>query len=337
MKNTNDFKIVGVFLCLLVFSAPPLLNASPARSDYNPFATRDQNPFNLIHGQPLPVNGRLIEPSQSQWTSSLAITNTVNIESSAREDIYLDYESYRFNLSYQYGLNKNWNLQLDLPLVYQGAGVFDSPIDNWHRFFGLPLGQRPQVEDNQLTTTYSNQAGTAVNLDDPGATLGDIQLAAARSLITDNSTDLSLWASLKLPTGDKNKLSGNGAVDVAAWLALNQKITDNWLINLNSGALVAGKDEYRGMPLSDYVLYGHIMLGWLVTDNINLKLQLQGHTSYYEQSQLKILGDTYLLMFGGSVNIGECQLLDIAMTEDIKVEASPDISLLISWRYAGQC
>lgn len=80
------------------------------------------------------------------------------------------------------------------------------------------------------------------------------------------------------------------------------------------------------------------MLGWLVSDSINLKLQLQGHTSYYEDSQLQILGDTYFLTFGGSIKINQCNQLDIAMSEDINVGASPDVSLLINWRsYGGRC
>ena len=133
-------------------------------------------------------------------------------------------------------------------------------------------------------------------------------------------------------------MTGNGALDYSAWLALNQKLADEWLVNLNAGAVVLGEDNYQNIPLSDYALYGHIMLGWSVTDMINIKLQLQAHTSYYEQSQLLILGDTYFLTFGAAINISPCQQLDFAFSEDIKVGASPDASLLISWRsYATHC
>ena len=80
------------------------------------------------------------------------------------------------------------------------------------------------------------------------------------------------------------------------------------------------------------------MIGWLVTDNINLKLQLQGHTSYYDQSQLTILGNTHFLTFGGTITINQCNQLDFAVSEDIKVNASPDASFLVSWRsYTSGC
>jgi len=317
---------------------PLQLRASTESSDFHPFETRDQNLFNLIHGQAVPTSARLLGKKQDLWSNSLIITNTLNIESNSKEAIYLDYEAYRFNFSYQYGLNEHWNLKLDIPVMHQGAGVFDADIDRWHEFFGLPRGNRPGVENNQYQVQYSSGAQTLVNLDEASTSLGDIQIAVARELIAKDQTQLSLWASLKLPTGDKSRLSSNGATDVSAWLALNQLLFENWLINVNAGAVLPGESNYQQMPLSDYALYGNVTLGWIVTDNVQLKLQLQGHTSYYEDSQLEILGDTYFLTFGTTIVINQCQQLDFAMNEDIKVDSSPDASFLMSWRiYSAGC
>ena len=328
-----------VLTCILAYPAPLIASTEESnQTDFQPFDTRDQNLFNLIHGQALPTNARLNKKSQSLWSSSLVLTNTINIESNADENIYLDYEAYRFNLSYQYGLNDKWNLKLDVPLIHQSGGVFDSAIESWHEFWGLPRGNRPIVENNQYDIQYAYQSQTPVNLNEVSTTLGDIQIAVARSLIENSSTTMSLWASLKLPTGDEDKLTSNGAADVSAWLALNRQLSERWVINMNAGAVILGTDNYKNIPLSDYALYGHAMLGWSVSDNINLKLQFQGHTSYYDQSQLTILGDTYFLTFGGTITINQCNQLDIAMSEDIKVEASPDASLVISWRsYTSHC
>ncbi len=330
-----------IIICALAtLSSTSLIAATEQNTQtaFQPFATRDQNLFNLIHGQPLPTNAALNKKSQGLWANSLVITNTLNIESNENESIYLDYEAYRFNLSYQHGLNDKWNLKIDVPIVYQSGGVFDSAIDNWHQLWGLPRANRPNVEDNQYDVQYAYQSQTPVNLNEASSTVGDIQLAIARSLIKNERTTISLWTSLKLPTGSKDKLTSNGATDFSAWLALNQQLSNNWVMNINTGAVILGANNYKNIPLADYAVYGHVMLGWLVTDNINLKLQLQGHTSYYDQSQLNILGDTYLLTFGGSITINQCNQLDVAMSEDIKVEASPDISLLINWRsYTSGC
>ncbi len=328
----------AVRICLLLIVYPVHLFASSHAADFHPFETRDQNLFNLIHGQALPSNASLNKKSQGLWSSSLIITNTLNIESDSNEDIYLDYEVYRFNLSYQYGLNKHWNLKLDVPLMYQSGGFLDSTIDNWHEFAGFPKGIRPFVENNQYDIQYGYQSQALFDLNEASTTLGDVQIAVAHSIIANSSAAMSLWGSLKLPTGDEDKLSSNGAIDFSAWLALNQQLASDWLINLNTGIVVLGSDNYKGIPLSDHAFYGHIMLGWLVSNNINLKLQLQGHSSYYDQSQLKILGDTYFLTFGGTITINQCSQLDLAISEDIKVGASPDASFLISWRsYTSHC
>ena len=336
--DTRSIRLPRWIVLLITMQSPALLAEVTGRINYNPFETRDQNLLNLVHGQPLPTNAALNAESQSLWSSSLVITNTVNIESSASEDILIDYESYRFNVSYQYGLNDNWNLKLDIPVIYQGSGVFDSAIESWHKFFGLPNGQRPGVERGQYNIDYNLDGQALLNQNSASTSLGDIQLTAARSLMDNERTTMSLWGSLKLPTGSENKLSGNGGVDISAWLALNQRLAQSWRINLNAGAIILGKDQYKDIPLSDYAVFGHVVLSWLVTDAVNLKIQAQGHSSYYDQSSLKILGDTMFMTFGGSININQCNQLDIAISEDMYVEASPDISLLINWRsYTGGC
>ncbi len=331
--------VIGLFTLILIYPAHLIASTEENKqTDFQPFDTRDQNLFNQIHGQALPTNAQLNKKSQSMWSSSLVIANALIIESNTDENIYLDYEAYRFNLAYQYGLTDRWNLKVDVPLIYQTGGRFDSAINRWHEFFGLTQGYRPLVENDQYDIEYGYQSQTLVDLNEASTSLGDIQLAVAHSLIENRSTTMSLWASLKLPTGDEDKLTGNGATDVSTWLALNQRLSENWVMNMNVGAVILGSDNYKNIPLSDYALYGHAMFGWSATDNINLKLQLQGHTSYYDQSQLLILGDTYLLTFGGSITINQCNQLDIAMSEDIKVDASPDTSLLISWRiYTSHC
>lgn len=325
-------------LLFLLFFNPARLLATPDDHAYTPFTTRDQNLFNMIHGQGLPVSAALTAPSQSLWSTSLSITNAINIKAGAAEEIDLDYESYRLNLSWQYGLNRNWNIKLDIPLLYQSGGIFDSTIDRWHRFFGMPRGKRPKVEDNRYRVSYSNDGLNRVDLNESSLSLADIQLAAGRHLLQGRNTAISLWGGLKIPTGNENRLSGSGATDLSAWLALNQKLSRSWLINANAGAVFPGGSDYQGMVLADSVWYGHIMLGWLFNEALHFKLQLQGHTSYYPNSRTRILGDTYFLLFGGSININRCQKLDISVSEDIKVDASPDVSLLLNWRhYTSGC
>jgi hypothetical protein len=299
---------------------------------YQPFDTRDQNLFNLIHGQPLPTNAQLTASGTDRYTVTLVTTNALNIENNGSEQIYLDYETYRLNLAYQYGLTGNWNIKLDIPILHQGSGMFDSAIDNWHQFWGFRRGNRPVVEHNHYQVSYAN-LNTDFQLDDGSTSLGDIQLAVARRFTETERSSLSLWAAIKLPTGDEKRLAGNGAYDLSGWFSYNYQLASTWLLNVNSGLVLPGTDEYNGMAISDYALFGSLMLNWNARESLGIKLQLQGHTSYYDNSRLKILGDTYLLTFGSSIRF-DCATLDIAMSEDVLVDASPDTSLIISWHQA---
>ena len=338
-KNAAGSSVRGVFLCLSTACLTIYTACIPhqASADYpigfEPFSSRDQNILNLIHGQALPTNASLVDSSQSKWNTSLIITNTLNTDSNSNEYIYLDYESYRLNLSYQYGFSENWNVKFDIPLVHTTGGVFDSAIDDWHAFFGLNRGNRPYVDDNQLQVNYAYQNQTLVDQEQSSTTIGDIQLAVAHTLKDGEDSSMSAWASVKLPTGDEDYLSGSGATDVSAWFAMNQSISQNWFFNFNAGAVFLGQDDFNGVPLADYTFYGHAMLNWLLVEGFSLKLQLQGHSSYYDESQLTILGDTAFLTFGGTIKINQCQQIDIAMSEDIIVDASPDASLIISWHH----
>ena len=129
----------------LFFLAP----YATAQADFSPLPTRDQNPFNLIHGQPLPIDAAVADKDQLHINTSLSITNTLNIEKVGSDSIFLDVESYQLNLGLQYGLGKNWAVQMNIPLIHQGGGFLDSAINSWHDLFNLPQADRPNVADNQ--------------------------------------------------------------------------------------------------------------------------------------------------------------------------------------------
>ena len=312
--------------CLLTLSSPVFAGD---REDYQPFATRDQNLFNLIHGQPTPANALLLSNATSELSSTLVIANTINIESDSDESMLIDYESYRFNLSYQYGLSDDWNLQIDLPVIHLTGGRFDSAIDSWHQFFGMPRGYRPSNPEGRYQIEYTNDQ-VNFQFDETTTGIGDIQLAVAHRLFVHENSALSLWGGIKLPTGNEDKLTGSGSTDLSAWLAYNRQLARYWTLNLNTGLVFTGGDDYKGMSLNDTALFGSAMINWRAWNPVSVKVQLQAHSSYYRDSNLRILSDAYILNFGGTIYL-DCSTLDIAFSEDIKVDASPDASFLISW------
>ena len=326
----------------LLFAMMQCACPASAQADFSPFQTRDQNPFNLIHGQPLPVNASIATPGELHWNNTLTVTNTLNSQQLADESIYLDYESYRFNLGLQYGFAQDWSVKLDLPLVYKGAGMLDSAINNWHKLLTLPQANRPNVENNQYRIQHDRNGRTLTELAASDAGIGDLQLGLGHMLYTTSQSRLSLWTGLKLPTGSTSMLNSNGAVDASFWLAANYRVGKHWSVNSNAGLVlpalvVTGKRSPYNDALASQALFGHIMLAWQAVDWLDVKIQLEGHTSYYDDSKLRLLGSTYVTTFGGAIHINQCNTLDIAISEDVKVEASPDVSFLFGWRYRSGC
>jgi hypothetical protein len=321
----------GAFLLpTIYFAVFSVISATNCHA--GPFLTRDQNPFTLVYGQPLPTPARLPQAEAFKYALSLDISNTLNAETSSNESLYVDFEAYNLTLGGIYGLNERWALKLDIPFIYRGGGVFDHAIDEWHKLFNLPRASRPDVEDDQFRLFYSNNSATSIDLNSSQAGIGDVQLGIGHSLHQTSKHALSIWASIDVPVGDADKLTGNDDLDYSLWLAGSSNVGELSIIDTNMGVVLPGDSVLTGLETEDLVFFGHAGAHIALNPTFALKLQLAGHSGYYKDTDLDFLGSAVILIFGGSINTGKCSAIDIGFSEDIKVGASPDASLLISWK-----
>ena len=335
-KSPIGSKGCGAFLlCRTFFSVVLVISATDSHTD--PFLSRDQNPFTLVYGQPLPTPARLPQAEELKHALSLDITNTLNVETSGNESLYVDFEAYNLTLGGIYGLNERWALKLDIPVIYRGGGVFDHAIDEWHKLFNLPRADRPDVEDNQFRISYSNNATTGISMDSSQSGIADIQLGLGHSLLQTPEHAISIWASIDLPAGDGGTLTGNDDLDYALWLAGSSMVGELSIIDTNIGVVLPGDSVLTGLETEDLVFFGHAGAHIALNPTLALKLQLAGHSGYYQDADLDFLGSAVIIIFGGSINTGKCSAIDVGFSEDIKAGASPDIGLLISWKSQLEC
>jgi hypothetical protein len=331
--SPNELTIVGAFFFVLLICAAPLRSAAA-----EPFLTQDQNPFSLINGQPQPTSATLPGKNTFDWSLSLDITNNLNVKSNSQEALFMDYESYLLRFDFIYGLSEDWALKVDIPFIYYGGGFLDSAVDSWHDTFGLPQGNRPTVANDQFRILYRRNGVNVINLSSPTTSPGDIQFAIGRKIHNNKQSALSIWSSIDIPTGDKSDLTGNGASDIAFWLAAQYKPEPNWSTDANLGVLFPGENNLGTLSVENDVLFGYAAIQWQPVASFDLRVQLDGHTQFYSNSSLVTLGDAYNIVFGGTIHMSTCSDFDIAMSEDIKVGATPDVSLLFSWRSkSGDC
>jgi Protein of unknown function (DUF3187) len=273
----------------------------------------------------LPDPGRIVS------AVTLDITNTLNGNLAEDETLMLDFESYVLTTSFSFSPTENWVLKADIPLISRGGGFLDHTIDRWHDFFGLPRASRAELADNQFQIAHTSNNIADVDISASTSGIGDIQLSLGHQLVVTDDSAMSLWAAVDLPTGDSDALNGNGNADYSVWIATENQLNSTWAVDANAGVVLPGDSVIASLQTRTAVAFGHAGLQWSIIPLVDLRLQLAAHSAYYQDTDLKMLGKSYILVFGGTVKLGRCSALDIGVSEDIKTGAAPDVSFLASW------
>ena len=315
-----------VFLCLL----SGLTCATSHAQNPAPFLTRDMNPLVLPYGLPLPSPARVISNHEQSFITSLNVSNTINVEQPANEDLFVDVETYQLNLLQAWGFDQ-WMLRLQLPITAHSSGFLDDWIENYHELMHLPEDIRPQYPQDDIDINYSVAGNQLLSLDQRATELGDIALQAAYQAIRSPDFALSLWAGLELPTGNSDSLTGSGSVDFSFWLAMDKGfINDRWLY-ANLGLLFISDGDILPGQQRHSIVFGNLGLQFHPWQMILLKAQLDMHSAFFD-SDTEFLDHVIQLTFGGSVLISGKHRIDIAVAEDIRAGTSPDVNFNISWQ-----
>jgi len=126
-----------------------------------------------------------------------------------------DYESYNVELGFSYWPLRRLAFGLDVRLVSYFGGILDLPIEEFHRLLDLPNGFRELSARNQVLVDIQNASGVSLALNRPAASLGDIDLHARYTFLETAELSLAGYCALKLPTGQRDILSGSGYPDAA--------------------------------------------------------------------------------------------------------------------------
>jgi uncharacterized protein DUF3187 len=312
---------------------------SAAGLDIAPFYTTNQSPLVQIFGLPSAERALILPRGTVAGTVALDVASNFVDDQDRGEAILLDGESWRTTLTVRFGLADGMEGGLDLPFTGHGGGVLDSFIVGWHDFFGLPQGRRDREPRNRLNYTYTRDGSTLLHRDDSSFGPGDLRLSAGVQLYRsegESPAGVALRGSLKLPTGESNRLQGSGSTDFALWLTAS----DDYRLSLGHAALFAaagGMVMSRGdiLPAQQrrFAGFGTLGCGWSPADWIAFKVQTSGHTPFYDRSDLAPLNTPAVqLIIGGTLGVAAGTTLDIGVSEDLVVGASPDVAFHLALR-----
>jgi hypothetical protein len=226
--------------------------------------------------------------------------------------------------------------QLEVPYRYSGGGVLDSAIDSWHDAFGLPEGARASMPRDRIRIAYARGSTLLLDMHSSADGLGDIALDVGRSLHAQTSGSAAVWLSIKLPSGDADRLTGSGATDVSLAIAGERRLGENWSAYGQAAVTRLGRGERFADQQQDIVWSGIAGIGWRAWRGLELKAQLDAHTAVFDETGVDFLGDALVLTVGGDYRFASGWQLDIAVSEDIAVESASDVVFVFglrrSWR-----
>lgn len=294
---------------------------------------RDQNP--LLLGFGLPFAGSTKLPEFKRWSISMSHTrsNTLNDERGNGERLLLDGEVGLTSLSLFYGIDQDWAIGVQVPIVTHRGGGLDSFIADFHDRLNFPNGARKNVEDNQLSYSYTRDGETVLAFDEDVSVLGDIALLLGYQWVREGRDQAALYAQFKLPTGDPDKLSGSGEFDYANWFTARRLLGSGWAVQGSFGLALLGKADHV-LPNYNHVFFGGLGLDWSPMERVTLRVQFDYHGQAYRGTKLDLFGPVVSVTSGLAFKLSPSTTLDLAVVEDAIVNASPDVQLHVALQHA---
>lgn len=296
------------------------------------FSMRNHAPLSALIGVPDRWPDGTDHSAELSWNTASHAMSAVGGD----EQLMLDGETQTLSVRMQKRVSSWVQLGFSIPWMQHSGGYLDSFIDGWHDFFGLPEGIRPQTPDNDLRYVYENDGVPIFELDERKSGLGDLQLGMALDLGTIGKAGLTsylgripwkLTFNLKLPTGDAEKLTGSGNIDLATGFGIRSpggSRIDWWL---DMGLVWPGDVDIAGLNSSGQIYYYDGAISWRALTRLDLILQLAGHSALY-QSGVTMLGEPAMQLGAGAMwHVSEKYALRFGFFEDLRTESAPDFAI----------
>jgi len=308
--------------------------------EITPFYTQNQSPAVRIFGMPSIGDASLLLPGKADLKLIVDWTNNYVDDFNPRERIILDGESVKTSLDARCGIFNNFEVGVVIPYLYESGGILDGFIDGYHDTFNIKSGGRNEAPRNRLLYQYVKDGREGLRMDDSGGGLGDISLNGAWQVYggVNRPSSVALRASLKFPTGDPDYLRGSGSTDLALWAIGSRDFNVGFghltlygavgLMGMTGGEVL--KDQHRNL-----VGFGALGVGWSPVWWIAFKIQANGHTAFYRDSELEELNSHSIqLTMGGTLAFSQSTALDIGVMEDVMIRTSPDVVFHLALRHS---
>jgi len=176
------------------------------------------------------------------------------------------------------GLPRIWSA-LEWKITEHWGGYTDTPIEAWHSLIGAFNYQRAQFPRNQVHLVYTDDQGTAFNIQSATLAPGDLT-ARTQAALFDGPVALAARFDLKLPVGSLSRAGGSGGVDAGAGLVATWPLapwaTIHGLLAVSRFSNLSAPTALQPKP-------------WHFTGEISIELEFWGSTFLIEDRVLSPL------------------------------------------------
>jgi len=322
-RNCNLVAGVGALACLV----------SAASAGAEPLLTRNQHPLVTLYGLPMPLAARLPGPGSGRIGATVNWSNFATTDTTERRSYTLDGEVFEVRVQGAHALGERFAVQGELAWRQLSGGSLDSLVESWHDLFGLPNGSRNRLPEYALLVEYRSGESTLLRVDDESSGLADLPLSLGYQLAASERGAVSAWLTVKVPTGKAEDLTGSGAVDVALSLAGERQLSERWQLFGQANVAWLGNGEVLADLQQDFA--GSLLAGtsWKAWRGLELTAQLEANTAVMDTGT-DLDGDAVVLTLGGRYKTDTGWAFDFGFSEDLQVNASPDIVFLLGVRHA---
>jgi hypothetical protein len=299
-----------------------------------PFLVRNQHPLAALFGLPAPLPARLPAAGTGRVAAVVNWTNFATTEHEGDLAYTLDGEVFETRLVLDRALGERFALHGELAYRSLSEGSLDGPIDQWHDLFGLPNGSRDRLPEDALLLEYTVGGVAAFRTDAAASGLADLPLALGWQVRASDAGALAAWFSVKAPTGSAEDWTGSGAVDVALSLAGERRLAGHWQLFGQANLVWLGEGDLLPALQEDYAWSLLAGVSWNAWRGLDLTAQLESNSAVFDTGLDHLDGDATVLTFGGCYRTASGWQFDVGVSEDVEVDASPDVVFNFAVRHA---
>ena len=317
-------------LSMLIATAIPSQAESSA-----PACLSGASPLLRLMGVPTYESMPLVQGGALSARVSLYIVNHADQgESPATlEAIELDGESHYLDFKLRYSLHDRLTVGIDVPVIRHSSGVLDNAIEQWHRIVGLSNSNRAGPP-NRLALRYSNTSQQLFNLQNSTTGIGDVRISGfwlLRPGANDRDAALLLAGSIELPTGNVDRLQGNGAIDTSVGFyvsGLRPFGLESLRLSTGAGITWPGRGELLERQRKPRIVYAGADLVWQLRPHWGMAAVIQVQSAAFD-SELDELGKgaTQLALAALYEPPGRDLNFELAVVEDLVADGTPDLAL----------